>query len=400
MPNNFLRVILLWCLCLMTSCTPMRDRPYTLPNPILVAFKHQIDLQPLRDTMAKDSTLRIQEIDDGFVLYAAEEQRESRFFRLWINDDFLVYQLESMPYLPMPYNNCLAGRVILEAEFRKTYPVLATNTKESFSERSVFMDRHYGAERSFHGNDYPRAVPLRIKKELLQPVDTFQWKSNAFGSQDAYHFRKGILDGPFQSFKATGLRQTGFFRHGVEAGIWQYHNSQGQLQYIEEYSTKGVLKKVVHQKGNTFSRSAPKPTLKQLKLIHQIMLLVLILLGMYILYQYYKALQNFKQPYKGQKLVEILGGVLISPFLSFCGGIAILFLSVFLANIFKPVFNWDLPIDFLESLPAVMLFVMVECLFLLISNRLNDVLWHVLLMVLGILIYQEWRLLLRLETCF
>lgn len=160
----------------------------------------------------------------------------------------------------MPPNNGLAGKVILETQFRKSYPDLATNIKEGFTNWSRSSHRK-NSNLFYQSTHYQRPVPIRIDINLIQPVDSLYWQSSSFGSLDAYQFRNGVLHGGFQSSKKSGLEQTGIFRDGVESGIWQYKDSLDQLQYIEEYLGNGSLKKVVHQRGNTFSRSAPLPTL-------------------------------------------------------------------------------------------------------------------------------------------
>ena len=383
--------IALFCICLLTSCPHIRDEPYVLPNPILAAYTHNIDLRPLRSAM-EDSLFQIQEVDDGIILPAIIFMHS---FRLWINDSVLVVRLESMPFLPIPRNKHIGGRVILESEFRKTYPDLADHMKpllcQSLDRIKQRYTTHYKDQVSLSDR------PLQINNHLLYPVKTLTWHSSAFGSEDIYHFRDGIAHGPFTSVDTTGLEQAGFFRNGVESGTWEYRDSVGQLQYIEQYTDQGELKKVTHQKGATFTRATPLPTLQRLKRMHYTMSFILGITIMHFMYHYVKTFRDIKIPYDGQSALEEIGGILLSFVLSFFAGVAVFLLTPMISHMLGLAFGWDVPVD-LDILLPITFFVIAECIMLLLTNRLRDVLWHISIMVLITLLYYEWKFLLRLEN--
>ena len=64
------KISLFFCLFLLTTCSPQRQVAYPLPNPVLVAFNHQLDFTSWKDTLEKDASISVITVDGGLVLFS------------------------------------------------------------------------------------------------------------------------------------------------------------------------------------------------------------------------------------------------------------------------------------------------------------------------------------------
>lgn len=341
--------------------------------------------------MQKDSTASITTIDGGMVLYSDAVGEAHQF---WINDSLLVVQLSATSSLPLIGTG---DQAIFEARRRSSNADLVARTRDLFS-----ADFHFSPHPA-NMDDYSRATTLDspsllITKDQLHPVDSLTWRSSAFAKQVIYQFADGFLHGPFTTLDGLGLFQKGHFQQGTEIGIWEYRDTLGQLQYTEEYAPGGELQNIVHEKGGTYTRGKTIPTLLYLWRVHWFMFALLSLIGGYVLLRYFSSLRQFKRPYKSQSIGQIfLSAVILSPLLGLGAGFLTLVLTMAISSGLAPLTDWDLPLHFLDVLQVLLVFPLVECAWLWISNRFTDTWWHIAIVALAILILAEWHFLMQLE---
>lgn len=375
----------------MTTCSPQRPVPYPLPNPILVAFNHQLDFSDFRAAIQKEDSTSLSTVDGGLVLFSDAMGGICRF---WINDSLLVFQVDATASLPL---SGVGDRAIFEAQTRQRNANLAEEIRELLTSDFVF-----GTSRS--NIDYSNSPvtsngrSIQIQKEQIQLVDSLTWHSSAFDKEASYRFKEGCLHGQFTTVDSLDLFQKGRFQDGAEFGIWEYRDSSGKLQYTEEYALGGELQKVILEKGATFTREEPLPTLKYLWRIHWVMFGLFCLLEGYLLFRYFQSLRGFMRPYQEQSSQYILVLVfLVSPVLAFIVGFVTLFSIMIMSNGMAPILGWDLPLDFLAILQGLLIFPIIECLWFCVSNRFQDALWHTAIVILATLIWGEWHFLTQLE---
>lgn len=383
--------LLLFCLLLLTTCTPQRLEIYPLSNPILVAFKHQLDILAWKDTLEKDPYINLLTVDGGLVLFS---DGIGDLYRFWINDSLLVAQLDATYSYPL---SGIGDQVIFEAQRRQNNANLVARVSELFSGEVNF--------RTTSIDDYQTSIsdtkPFLIEKEQLYPVDSLIWHSSAFDREVSYRFINGRLEGQFTAIDSSGLVQTGQFQDGAEFGIWKYLDAFGDLQYTEEYALGGELQKVRYEKGATFTRGKPLPTLRYLRVIHWIMFCLFCSVGCYVLFRYFQSLRRFKKPYQGQSAIETLLFIVVaSPILALSSGFVAFFFILIISTGAGQLLGWDLPFDFLVVFEGIIFFPFIECGWFWITNRLNDAIWHGALLVLAMLILGEWHFLTKLEVFF
>lgn len=383
---------LFFCLFLLTTCSPQRPVEYPLPNPVLVAFHHQLDVAGWRDAIQKDSTTSITTVDGGILLFSDAMEAPYRF---WVNDSLLVVQWNATYSLPLIG---VGDQAIFAAQRRISNTDLVDRTREDllsagfrFSISPVNTD-YYSSAVTIDPSSF------LITKDQLQPVDSLTWHSSAFTKQATYQFVDGYLHGPFTTLNSLGLSQKGRFQYGTEVETWEYRDTSGKLQYTEEYALGGELQKVTHEKGATYFREKPLPTLLYLWRIHWMMFGLLCLLGGYVLFRYLSSLLQFKRPYQGQSIGEIfLSSIIVSPILGLGAGFLALISTMVISSGLRPLAGWDLPLHFLDVLQGLLIFPIIECGWLWITNRFADVLWHSAIATLAILILGEWHFLTQLE---
>jgi hypothetical protein len=382
--------LLFFCLLLLTTCSPQRLETYPLPNPLLVAFSHQLDVGAWRDTLGKDTSVSLLMVDGGLVLFSDEM---GDLYRFWINDSLLVVQLDATYSYPL---SGIGDQVVFEAQRRQNNANLVAWVSELFSEKVNF--------RTSPIDDYQTAIsdrePFLIEEEQLHPVDSLTWHSSAFYKEVTYQFINGRLQGQFTALDSLGLFQKGQFEDGAEFGIWEYRDTLGNLQYTEEYALGGELQKVCYERGATFAREKPLPTLRYLWIIHWIMFGLLCLLGGYVLFLYFQSLRQFKKPYGGESAMGIFLSILIvSPVLALGAGFVAVFSIVVISSGLGSLLGWDLPLNFLGILQGLLIFPIIECGWLWITHRFADAIWHSAIVVLTILILGEWHFLTELGKC-
>ncbi|MGH1437484.1 MAG: hypothetical protein ACRBG0_23805 [Lewinella sp.] len=384
------KISLFFCLFLLTTCSPQRQVAYPLPNPVLVAFNHQLDFTSWRDTLEKDASISVITVDGGLVLFS---NTMGQIFRFWINDSLLIVQLDATYSFPLLG---VADQTIFETKRRRSNADLATSINDLFPEEVYFTTSPV--------DDDPTAISItgntdlfQIEREQLHPVDSLTWHSSAFDEEVSYRFVDGRLQGQFTTLDSLGLLQIGQFQEGAEFGIWEYRDTLGNLQYTEEYALGGELQKVRYEKGATFTRGKPLPTLRYLWIIHRIMFGLFCSVSAYVLFRYFHSLRRFQKPYGGESAMQIFLSILIvSPILALGMGMVAVFLIMAISSGLGPLLGWDLPLHFLAVLQGLLIFPIIECGWLWITHRFNDAIWHGALLVLAILILGEWHFLTTL----
>ena len=362
-----------------------------MPNPTLLAFHHQLDLTHLKEHLTQDdTTATLTTVNDGLLLFS---NIIGDICTLWIDENLLIV------YADVFYHNRAIGvgdSAIIQAQYRQNSrrmvrylmgksPMnfslnLSSPVQESYEWTAVALEDDF----SFAG---------------ISPVDTLSWSTSAFGKKANYHFKDGYLHGPFSTLDSAGLLQQGYYDNGYAAGLWQYYDTAGQLQYTEEYAIQGELQRVKQEPNVIFQGTKPLPTLRYLWNIHRLMFCLLCLLLIWLAIRYLMTFRQLELPYIGQSLGELFVSLfVISPVLSLGLGFFTLVSILFLSGSFGHLLGWDLPLHFLNVLQGVLILPMIECGWLWITNRFQDVTWHSLLAVNTILILGEWHFLQRLAS--
>jgi len=375
---------------------------YEFPNPQIYAFQIEIDSSAVFEkeiyfgNFEKDSTNIFRLRNGDKIFYENRGYRDDKGIdqSAILGDSILLVKQIGTEYWGRHNGfNTNSGRIPFMERLR--------NEKEQNVENYLNQKLEILAEPAefpfVDGQTTPYETTFKFFPIRYKLIDSTFWRTtNQFGELELFSFKKSLLDGKYVQFwDSTTAKITGFYDEGLETGTWEFFDSLG-VKNREEIYQEGELIEIIHIQPDESRKVQSVVTRKKVIRIHTIFLIlfiVLLLSSFYFFKKLYQPIRQIPEEKKGIQyhLFRFIGGF-------GCGFVVSVSVWGVLVYFFYPlkIWYWDLPIDLMLVFVFSPFLFLLSSLYFLLTNRIKDIFWITIWVVLIILIYAEIQYLFQL----
>lgn len=374
---------------------------YEFPNPQVFAFQVEIDSAAIFEKeiyigeFEEDSNNVFRLKNNNKIFFSNQGYRYDLFSEqnITIGDNILLVKKKGTEYYGRHNGfKTNSGRTLFFEKLKiekQLYLDNYLNQKlEMFAEPTEFsLEENHVTRNRIAFKFFP------IQHEIID--STFQISTNQFGQLEIFNFKNSILDGKYTRFlDSTKIEILGFYEQGLETGTWDFFDSLG-VKIREEIYEQGELTEIIHIKSNEKRMRETVVTQKKVVRIHTILLILFmsfLLSSFYFFKKLYQPLEKIPEEKKGfqDHFFRLFGGFGSGFLVSF-------FVWIILAFFIFPIktWHWDFPLDLMYVLVYSPFIFLLSSLYFLLSNRIKDIVWIIIWIVLVILIYAEIQYLVK-----